>query len=571
MLGLRLRLRQPTPAGNARVGVLERGTAWAFILLGILLRIGYSFHHEINTDEPQHLHVTWSWTQGLVAYRDVFDNHSPLFSMVFAPMLAGFKERPDIVACMRLAMIPLTIVTLWAIGLLARRLFGLRAALWTVAIAGLQPDFVQKGVEYRADVLWMALWISSLAVLVCGRPSRTRGFAGGLLLGAAFATSMKTSILAVSLVFAVIATLVVMRARLLQQDRFRILGIVCAVSLGSLVVPVVMAGFFAVERAWPALVYGVILHNYVPGLGKWASDPWLPLLLIPAIPSLLWCARVIVRTASTRQLGAARSTLFLTTTFYWLGVQTFWPLVTRQDWLPFVPMASALAVPAVLGLLRVPRSRRGTADAWSKWSWMTLAVVVLIEIAALTTLEPVWKDYTLTQRIAMSELLRLTRPNEPVVDVRGEAIYRHRPTYAAYEMVTLARIQRGALRDEIPERAIATGAAVAYRDLDEWPPRGRQFLNEHYIPVGQWRVLGQSLARMPGVAGDTCKFEIVIAQRYTIVCGGGNARGSLDGAPFTGPRVLQPGPHRYCAARNETPIAVVWATAIERGFAPNIR
>jgi hypothetical protein len=380
---------------------------------------------------------------------------------------------------------------------------------------------------------------------------------------------MKTSLLAISLTFAVIATIGLSRARPTRQDRYRIAGIVGAAFSGLIAAPVVMAGYFALRHAWSPLLYDVFLHNYVPGLGKWRTEPWLPLLLIPAMPPLIWCASILERTARIRHVGAARSVLFLTTTFYWLSVQTLWPLVTRQDWLPFVPMASALAVPAVLGLLdRIP-SHRWTRGWPVCLGWVTLAMVVVAEMAMLTELEPAWKDNTSSERDALSELLRLTRPDEPVDDVRGEAIFRPRSTYAAFETVTLARIQRGMLGDGIPERTVATGTAVAYRDINEWPPRGRQFLNDHFISVGQWRVLGQSLGSTPGPRADSCRFEIVEPQRYTIVARYGTARGLLDGSPFIGPRELRAGPHTFRAVPDEEPIAVVWAPAIERGFRPS--
>src|SRR6185503_7401017 len=85
---------------SVRVGVLGA----AALLLA--LRIYCALTLAMNSDEPQHLHVVWAWTQGLLPYRDVFDNHSPLFQLLCAPLLAWLGERADIVALMRLAMIP---------------------------------------------------------------------------------------------------------------------------------------------------------------------------------------------------------------------------------------------------------------------------------------------------------------------------------------------------------------------------------------------------------------------------------------------------------------------------------
>ena len=49
--------------------------------------------------------IAWGWTAGLVQYRDIFDNHSPLFHLATAPLLALAGERPDILFTMRAPML----------------------------------------------------------------------------------------------------------------------------------------------------------------------------------------------------------------------------------------------------------------------------------------------------------------------------------------------------------------------------------------------------------------------------------------------------------------------------------
>jgi hypothetical protein len=132
----------------------ERAVGILLIVLGTILGCFYTLRHQVNPDEPQHLHVAWAWAQGLLPYRDIFDNHSPLFSAVCAPFIALAGPRPDIVVVMRWVMVPMMLVTLWALWHLVRALFGPRAAMCAVVIAGVEPDLVLRGVEYRSDVLW---------------------------------------------------------------------------------------------------------------------------------------------------------------------------------------------------------------------------------------------------------------------------------------------------------------------------------------------------------------------------------------------------------------------------------
>src|SRR5258705_4021362 len=143
----------------AAVSRIEARLIAALAAVSVLLRALAFFNYRFDSDEPQHLHVAWAWTRGLLQYRDVFDNHAPLFHMLSAPLVALFGETPRILILMRLAMIPLFALTLWGSFLLGRSLFGSRAGLWSAVICGLSPTFFFKGLEYRADVLWAALWL----------------------------------------------------------------------------------------------------------------------------------------------------------------------------------------------------------------------------------------------------------------------------------------------------------------------------------------------------------------------------------------------------------------------------
>src|SRR5436189_2518222 len=143
------------PAGRPASGSRgEQGALLALSAAMLVLRVVYALAYPVDTDERQHLHVAWAWTKGLLPYRDVFDNHAPLFHILSAPLVALMGEDPRILVFMRLAMIPLFAAALAGTFLLGRRLFGTRAGLWAAAICGLSPTFFFKSLEYRTDVLW---------------------------------------------------------------------------------------------------------------------------------------------------------------------------------------------------------------------------------------------------------------------------------------------------------------------------------------------------------------------------------------------------------------------------------
>src|SRR5437870_8010462 len=124
--------------------VIERGErrlAAIALVSAFLLRVVYAFRYRVDTDEPQHLHVAWGWAHGLVQYRDVFDNHMPLFHLVMAPVVRLVGERADIVSIMRLVMLPLYAFTLWCTYRLGQRLFSAGTGLRVAVLVGWLGQF----------------------------------------------------------------------------------------------------------------------------------------------------------------------------------------------------------------------------------------------------------------------------------------------------------------------------------------------------------------------------------------------------------------------------------------------
>src|SRR5439155_13783612 len=133
--------------------------------------------------------------QGLVPYRDVFDNHAPLFHLAMAPLVAALGERSDLLIATRLAMLPLIAALLWSVRCIGRALFCDRVGMWAAVLVGVMPAFLLTSVQFRADDLWAALWLAALATAFGGPFGAGRALATGALMGATFATSMKTCVL----------------------------------------------------------------------------------------------------------------------------------------------------------------------------------------------------------------------------------------------------------------------------------------------------------------------------------------------------------------------------------------
>lgn len=551
-----------------RVGT---GNALALILIaaGLVVRVLGIVNFRVNSDEPQHLHVAWGWTQGLLPYRDVFDNHTPLFSLLMAPWVSLAGERPDIVAVMRLAMIPFVLIALGATWIVARRLFSPRVALWGVALAAANPEFMRASVEYRTDQLWMASWLSALAVMVSGRPTRVRAFVSGLVLGVAVATSMKTSLLLVCLAFAVMAAGVLLAREGERVPLRALLARAAFALLGMALVAGALAAYFVARGAWPQLLYGVVWHNMVPGLGMWRSAPLRPLLLVALAPALGFIARALIRRAAGPALGARRAVLLVTTVLAHGSIEGFWPLVTRADLLPLIPIESVFLAALLLELPEAARRRAGWPRAFANALALAPALLLGALTVAAAVVDPVWIDRTQSTVRAMRQVLRLTSPADLVMDGKGEAIFRRRPYHLALETITEDRFRLGLLADDIPERLIATGTPVVFQwNLTPFPPRARKFIETHYLSVGWLRVVGARLDTPAGGSETPREFLVAVPQRYAIIGPAGPARGWLDGTRYQRPRILAAGPHSYRPGPGEGPVAAVWADAVARGASP---
>ena len=74
----------------------EFTSAVLLLIALIFLRVLTVLYHKFGADEPQHLHVIWGWARGFVQYRDLADNHMPLFQILFAPIYKLIGDRGTI-------------------------------------------------------------------------------------------------------------------------------------------------------------------------------------------------------------------------------------------------------------------------------------------------------------------------------------------------------------------------------------------------------------------------------------------------------------------------------------------
>jgi hypothetical protein len=503
----------------------EKLTLAVFAALALVLRAVALFRYRFDSDEQQHLHVTWGWTAGLVQYRDLFDNHAPLFHMLTAPLLALVGERSTVLLWMRIPMLGLFAIMVWATYTIARRLYDERVAAGAAVLLALFPPFFLKSLEFRNDNLWTALWMLAVLALM-----QRRMVVVGLLLGTALAVSLKTGLLVVALVVAA-AIASFFRKERMTDGALRALA-------GFVLVPAALAIFFATVGAWDELLFCNFTFN--GNFARTRPHLWIGRAAFPFMfGAVLWLAwRFRATQDRWRYFFAVVIGVFTVT------LAGFWPLISPRDFLPMMPLA-AMFVSA--SLMRFANPMRAFAIA---------AIVCVFSLYHYADRFENNTDWHITM---MDQVLRLSHPGEPLLDHKGETIYRRRPFYFAFEIATRTLMSRGIIRDTVAEDVIRTRTHIVQADGAMWPPRGRAFLNENFINLGRLRASGQWIA-------EDGTFTIAVPGEYVIVSERGEARGVLDEIAYAGARELGTGAHRFVGG--EKKVAALWAPAFRRGHSP---
>jgi len=544
----------PTPISR-----IERWTVSFFLLAALLLRCFYIFRFRYDSDEPQHLHTTWGWTQGMLQYRDFFDNHTPLFHILFSPLVAALGERADILTYMRFSMVPLWFVALWAVWHLGSRLYSRRAGLWATVFIVLLPWWFFPALEYRTDNLWAPLWLCALAVLLTGRLTLLRTFAGGFLLGICACTSMKTSLLlAVSAITAVLASQICAR-RFNSATLVRLLKLALPLLTGLVIVPSVVCAFFAAKGCWADFYYGVIGHNLMIGVDA-NAHPWYLRLAFPiALPILLYLAAHLPWSANP-SLTVRHIFLFLFAGLYYTALDSFWALETRQDYLPFYPVALLALTPLLLRRVEtVGKIPKQTA---------LLSLVAVIEITIILVGRSPFYDGTRDEREILREVLSLTRPGEYVMDFKGECVFRRRAFYYVIEPLTYSRMKLKLIEDTVPKDMGEKNVHVVVNRYRWYQPDTRVFLRENYLNIGQVRVAGRFIEENKTTPGNAITFPVGVPARYVLQSDGQAIQGLLDGQPYTGARELARGSHTFLPNGSYHRLTLIWDRAAEAGYSP---
>ena len=559
----------PAPAGG-RWGWLPPGgfERKAFLVLAALVLVLKGLvivHYRADSDETQHAHVVWAWTHGQLQYRDLFDNHMPLFQMAFAPLFRLLGEHGYIVVQLRLAMLPLFFLCLWCVFKLAGALFPSTAAPWAALAAAAFPPFFYTSTEFRPDILWAAFWLLSLLVAVRGTFTIKRAFGFGLMLGLVFAVSLKTVVLVAALATATLPALGLAWAR---GERPRVAGTaarLAAILAGAVIAPGATVLYFWWQGAFWIMYYCVVSHNVVPGLKRWGHfsvHQWYFPISVAVLGIYGW---LIFRQTPETRLAIRRTIVLLTPCFFVALLWSYWPDITREDDLPYTPLLPLSVIPLVTlagSFVRNEEWRR-------KFRTHGLPAICLAELIFAWNLNPLRTDRLKDTTRSIRDVLLLTRPNEYAMDAKGDYIFRPRPWYWVIETITRQRIHLGLIRDDLPEVLVRTETPICYLSAAHTLPSSSRFIVSNYIPFDPAaNGLGVAGKELAASTDGTFSFDVAIPATYAVVSESGVTAGTLDGAPYSGPVRLEAGRHVFHRTAGAGRVAIFLDRALEAGFHP---
>jgi len=535
-------------------------------------------HYQFDADESQHLHVIWAWTHGFVQYRDVFDNHMPLFQIVLAPIVALIGERATILFWMRFILLPMYCIAAWCTYRIGTLLFSRRVGIWAVILVGLYPGYHFVSLEFRTDNVWAPLWLLCVTVLVSGVLTVPRAAVAGLLLGLCFAVSMKSTLFFLSLLVSAVITLFLVDRHNIDQSWAHLARCSAGFLVTTLLVPGVVMAFFALKGLWPEFRYCVFDFNVLaPAIAKRSHSVRFLVGSLVGFACVLYAARQVIRATGDPALAFRRGFVLVLCGFYLAALYGIWVLREHQDYLPYHPLAFVFLTSAILTL-----SRLGSANfvMTTRLSGVLLPVSFALAFLAISLVtKPFWNDSAREETDLLRDVLALTNPCDYIFDCKGETIFRQRCCRLVLEDITLKGIRRRMIPDTLAQDCVETRTCVAVMK-DRTPIMDRMFLRQNYIPVDrdfvgrnylksdrEVRVAGEFLTPTDP-RSNRIDFDVVIPARYEIIAEDGQVRGLLDGIPYDGTRFLKTGKHTFVETSAARHLVLLWAQAADRHFTP---
>ena len=460
----------------------------------MVLRVALTFNRELDIDEFQHLHAAWMLSQHYVLYRDVWENHTPLFYYLLLPLFRCCREGPGLVliarvisSCAALGILLLTYV-------LARIDHDKLTSLLAVIILSYMVIFAEKSIEVRPDQFLIILWLASLwiSIRAFSNSRRLGFFAAGLLLGIAFLFSQKALLPYAAMSF---TFLVCSYIGGWQRAFLRFLRIQSSYTLGFLIPVAACLALFYHSGTLKEMITSTVLESFTyPNNYR----PFYLLALRNISFFLLALAGVIMHMRQLKKSAAAvranQSVLLIPVLFLLIVFLFFQTAPYPQSALLFAPVLAIYGAEAFRKsldgiLLSRRKETQGQTSRLNARGLLpftaALATGLVIPCAILILRGHPFSNTSARQFRTMEYVLNHTHSNDVIFD--GESAYVFRPQayfYGSLFHAIVWRIQRGEIKQDIAESLTRTDCKVVIYDerVSTLPQPVQLFLKANYSP-----------------------------------------------------------------------------------------
>jgi hypothetical protein len=538
-----------TNAAPNRPDIAMKAVTTAAFIIFIGIHLLSAFTRPVDPDEWQQLRNSYDLFAGERLYVDFWDNHGPFLTYLQAPWFGFFPQDHFIIVLLRLPHWLVTLAVALFTAAAAREAFPDRPLLprLSALFVLMAPTYISKAHEVRSDNILNALYVLALYLVLRGfRTARAWHFlAAGLACGLIFGFSIKV-------LFVGFAFFLIFIMRWWVEARFSIAPMLLF-GLGNAVV-------MAATLAWlhrQGLLAGFFSAYFGANLDREHSidfEPFMDLLVDRPVTMLLALAALWVAAVRWRRGQAGPSERLLWPAAAFLPFSYFFLLPTHH----LQSLLSSHTLVAFFVALMVGREARRVYHSWPllrRFSMSSqtlaaaaLALIVVYHAAGACLL--LWSRSAHLQSSISSAnaLMRLTGPDEMILDGRGLPLYRPKPLFARSLVNHIQNLyNKGALDLDIPARLQANSVrfVVLDRRVSGLHPL-LPWLASHYLPMAPVPEVNDRLL----VAGtvvradtSTIPISITIPAEYwveTLPDKGGVV--TVDGRE-SGPWRLEPGTH----------------------------
>ena len=411
-------------------------------LLLLALRAWVVMTAYIDPDESQHLHAAWLVASGRVPYRDFWENHTPLFYYLLAPLTHWLADQPAVYPVARAIMALLAIPTLVLVYRLARQL-ETRVAGLAVLLLAVQSRFAEYTTQVRPDVPGLIAWLATLSALVRWREDGGLKWlwVTGFALGVYGAFSPKAVYGAVG-----VAVLILVACagdqRAFPRSIVALTSLVICASIPVLGLlgwlrmtggPPALAGFFA-----DVVIGNLRYPDFIKQLPD--SDEGLLIYALAVIGVVL----TVRRHGRAVLLSRLHGPLLLSAgALCALLAYPRTPAVYRYTWLPVLVVAAVYASIALIEAIDYARARSSRLMRIAAVLALTLVTAIPVGASVLNLRRDQHKNQHRMDR--MRTELAYACPGEPVLDGTAFAVFRP----SAYHFHVLVRGLRSWIADGV--------------------------------------------------------------------------------------------------------------------------